>query len=164
MYHNYVGIDPGIKGGIAVITPKRVYTYPMPDTEYEMWGRIEAIAVKFQAGKTHAMIEKVHSMPSQSAQSGFTFGMGYGGIRMAVIGCHLSLQEATPQRWMKALSVGRRLKSMTTTQWKKKLVGIAQRLYPNAKAWKENKSYQYAVSDALLIAHYCKLLNAGETE
>lgn len=51
-----------------------------------------------------------------------------------------------PEHWMKALSLGTS-KGMTKTQWKNKLKGEAQRLYPN-------RGLTLKTADAALILEY----------
>lgn len=163
----YIGVDPGDKGGIAVIgmTKELFIAEPMPSTERGKWELLSDYQRAY--GLCTAVIEKVHQMPEQSAQSGFTFGWGYGGLRMALIACKIAFEEITPQSWMKAMGVPVRVKTGNTYQDKKEgklvLLKLAQQLFPDLPLWSETKSKgkQLAVADALLIAEFCRRKNLG---
>ena len=147
--------------------------YPMPDHEDELWLILWGIVeeARLDVREIHCVLEKVHQRPDQSAQSGFTFGTGYGMILGQLAAANhrhpVSRELVVPQKWMKALNVPSAPQRKTAkgklvrdgTQHKKNLIAIARRLYPRAKVWHENLTYQYGVADAILIAHYCKLRN-----
>lgn len=161
MARYYGGIDPGTKGGVAFLAQgekKNVWVaelWPIPETESNLWVEMEAWSDWKK--QTIVAIEKVHSMPRQSAQSGFTFGMSYGSIRMAVIAAGLPFHEVHPKTWQKGLCISPKKKSESQSQWKKRLKGIAQRLFPDLAIWEGLMKDQLAISDALLIAEYCRI-------
>jgi crossover junction endodeoxyribonuclease RuvC len=141
----YMGIDPGMSGGIAVISFSReVYALEkMPVTERAIWKLVK----KFEP--IMAMIEKVHAMPKQGVSSTFKFGCGYGGLRMALTAAGIPFDEVTPQAWQKAMGVTvRNTKTETKRDHKKKLLAKAERLFPKCKP-------TLSTADALLIADYC---------
>ncbi len=99
-----IGIDPGLKGAIALITPGGVTLYdtPLAGDDYN----IPAMArILWEASPDMAVLEKVHSMPKQGVASSFKFGVGYGiwkGVLGALgIGVHL----IPPQTWKKQFSL-----------------------------------------------------------
>lgn len=169
----FMGIDPGQSGGIACITEERelVFAVKMPSNERDIYKEIQ--------GKIYfCLIEKVHAMPKQGVSSTFKFGMGYGGLRMALIGNEVPFDEVTPQKWQKGLSIPKRIphdKTMlvkitkgknkgkmrekkyggeTDSQWKNRLKSKAQQLFPSFRVTLET-------ADALLIAEYCRMRQAG---
>lgn len=158
----YIGIDPGQKGGLVSFECGNVDYDHMPDTERSIWEWFD----NYSNYKDYAfaVIEKVHSMPSQSSQSGFTFGMGYGGLRMALIAAGIPFEEVTPQKWQKALGVVPIKKTESKSDFKNRLLAMAQQLYPQLPIWKEprSKGKQLAICDALLIARYCQLKCEGK--
>ena len=90
----YMGIDPGMSGGVAVIRDTLApFAQKMPPTESELSALIGSLApsVRF------AVIEKVHSMPGQGVASTFKFGMNYGFLRGLLITHRIPFQEVTPQ-------------------------------------------------------------------
>ena len=63
----YLGVDPGKKGGIAVICRPVVEVYPYSDKKL--------IEVCRQSGEYRiATVESVHAMPGQGVTSTFSFG------------------------------------------------------------------------------------------
>lgn len=153
----YVGIDPGKSGGIAAIwEDESVDLQPMPETELDVWRYLNELQ---KMGRVVAVIERVHAMPKQGVTSMFTFGQGYGSLRMALTAIGASWEDVPPQTWMKALNV----KKAKEQDQKLKLLQFAQQLYPDLELWKQSKSLgrQKAVCDALLIATYCKRKHTG---
>jgi crossover junction endodeoxyribonuclease RuvC len=143
-----IGIDPGQNGGIAwihrTLHVPQAMAEPMPETERDVWD-----CLNIGSMETKAVIEKVHSMPKQGVASTFKFGVGYGGLRMALIGRGIPFREVTPQQWMKALEIPPRRKSDTKTTWKKRLLSIAQQWFPEVMV-------TLKTADALLLAEYCR--------
>lgn len=155
----YVGIDPGVSGGIAFMNKEKSYVraYKMPATPYEFVDLIRGVialhvnpmvldinnveVVRF------AFVEKVHSMPKQGVSSTFKFGTNFGMIQGVLAAMNISYDLVSPgvwQRKMKAASGGD----------KKVTKAIAQRRFPNAKT-PTTRGITHAIADALLIAEYC---------
>lgn len=119
----YMGIDPGFKGAVAIISNMYYEIYPVQviDAPTLIIGKskkehsiTEMVKIfdRFIGQEDIAIydiavaIEKVHSMPGQGVASAFTFGKGYGiwlGI-LATLG--ISYDEVTPQRWQKEMMDG----------------------------------------------------------
>ena len=152
----YLGIDPGKTGGLVCISRSgRIVTYEaMPLTEADIW---KWFALLRTTGNIRgAFIEKVHSMPQQGVASSFTFGMGYGGLRMALVAAAIPFQEVNPQTWMKGLAIPPKKKTESKARSKNRLRGFAQQLFPGLGAWEWTKGEQLKVCDALLIAEFCR--------
>ena len=145
----FIGIDPGMKGGISVIWPGRVVScFKMPVTEQDTIHLFYDLANCRTCDKI-AVIEKVHSMPGQGVASSFKFGMGYGGVRMAAIASEVRLLEVSPRKWQKELGVTPRGRTESKTQFKNRLKAMAQQLFPSV-------DITLAVCDSLLIAEYAR--------
>lgn len=144
----YIGIDPGKSGGLAVViegaTP---YTFPMPETDGELWATICDIS-KMCDGNVIAAIELVHSSPQMGVKSAFTFGQGFGSLRMALTAARLSWREVRPQVWMKEMGC-------MTKGDKNVSLQRAQALFPVAE-WPKTKTARLAIADALLIAEWLR--------
>ena len=154
-YTQYWGIDPGANGGIAIICNNRVYAYPIPDTDLDLWRIFEA----HKAGDNRAVIEKVTSSPQMGVTSSFTFGCGYGKWLAFLTAALIPFEEIRPQVWQKGLHLPpRNKKKESVGKFKKRLKAKAQQLFPDLPQWKEPKSEgkQLAIADALLIAEFCK--------
>jgi len=155
----YCGIDPGKSGGIAWLDGDVVCMTPMPDTELDVWKEFDAMT---ESDVVYAVIEKVHSMPSQSAQSGFTFGQNYGFLRGMLVGNEcIKFQEVGPRTWMAALNIRSRKKTEAKGVWKSYLLQCAENLFPDAP-WPSTKGGKLAVCDALLIAEYSRRYYGGK--
>ena len=149
----YVGVDPGLAGGLVVIDNTGAPAEPMPPTERDVWDWFYSVGHNYST-VPNAVIEKVHSMPRQGVASSFKFGMGYGGLRMALIASHIPFEEVTPQVWQRALGIPPRGKTETPTKWKNRLKAKAQQLYPRLEV-------TLKTADALLLATYCQRKYTG---
>lgn len=152
----YVGIDPGKGGGLALLTEGGLVfdVRKMPETERDLadilegWldtGRSEG------ARPLKAMLERVNAGAwgagkggqKMGVSSAFSFGMGYGGLRMALTVLKIPFDLVSPQTWQK--SIGCLTKGDKNVSKAK-----AQQLFPSVK------KVTHANADALLIAEYCR--------
>jgi hypothetical protein len=142
---NYIGIDPGRSGGIAIITEYTVHFCKLSETERDIADWLFQRTHVGVFGGQRALLEKVHSMPKQGVASTFTFGTNYGFLRGLLTGLKISFDDVTPQRWQKAMGC--------LTHGDKNLSKAkAQQLFPELKI-------THATADALLIAEYCRRIN-----
>jgi|SRR3990172_1224673 len=161
--HGYLGIDPGASGGLALIRGSTIRVSTMPETMLEIWDLVYGSSLCGPPFRTHAIIEKVHSMPKQGVTSAFTFGKGYGMLLMALTAASIPYEEIRPEVWQKYLSISPRKKGEAKPLLKLRLLNKAQQLFPLLPLWKKPKSKgeQLAVCDALLIAEYCRRTRTG---
>jgi Holliday junction resolvasome RuvABC endonuclease subunit len=137
----WLGVDVGINGGIAFIPEKgNSWAIKMPDTLCDLWDAIDNIGFDFTY--LHACLERVHSSPQMGVKSAFTFGQGFGHLEMALTAAKIPFTYVTPQKWQKELGC-------LTGGDKNVSKGRAQQLFPHIKC-------THAISDALLIAEYCR--------
>lgn len=138
-----LGIDPGKSGGLAWRGMPEVsaLAVSMPETISDLLMEVKRLKVDF------AVLEKVHSMPTDGRSSIFKFGRGVGHLEMALTAAGIPYEEVTPQKWMRALGITPRAKSETKTQFKNRLKQKAQQLFPAMPV-------TLKTADALLIAHY----------
>lgn len=140
-----VGIDPGKGGGIALVyADGTAEAYKMPETERDLLDLASELRMRFSAENVPpvACIEVVHAMPGQGVTSMFTFGQGYGSVRMAFLSAGFALHEVTPQKWQKDL--GCRTRGDKNISKRK-----AQQLFPSIRI-------THNIADALLIAWHCR--------
>ena len=154
----FLGCDPGWSGSFVLIKTGSVYCGEVNGngTEMEILIGLRRLMNITELGSVHAAVEKVNgfmgNMGSTGA-SGFKFGTSYGRNLMALAALNISFQEIAPQSWQKRLGIPpkqRKNKGQSgekTEKFKKRLQGIAQRLYPSVDVTLRN-------ADALLIAEY----------
>lgn len=159
----YLGIDPGESGGLAVVSNNRdreLYYTSMPTTEWDIWKWIsDANSVNTPDGPLRIQdccIEKVHAFPGQGVTSMFTFGVGYGGLRMALISAQIPFQEVQPRTWQKHFGISPRKKAEAKPAFKERLRGKCQQLFPSLDVWNNTLGIQRSVCDAILIAEYVR--------
>lgn len=153
---HYIGIDPGKGGGMALLADdgRVVDVRKMPETErdladiFEEWidaGRAEG------PRPVKAMLERVNAGAwgagkggqKMGVSSAFSFGMGYGGLRMALTVLKIPFDLVSPQTWQKVIGC-------LTKGDKNVSKAKAQQLFPSVK------KVTHANADALLIAEYCR--------
>ena len=146
----YLGIDPGpISGSLAWINSQATVCYTkrfMDITEKELSNQIEEIHA--MSKNCVCVIEKVWAFPKQGVTSAFGFGDNYGLIRGLMIAHNIPFKLVTPRTWQQFYGMKKKPKE-TKTQWKKRLKGRAQELFPTADICTET-------ADAILIAAYCR--------
>lgn len=149
----YIGIDPGGSGGIAVIRPElgEVMARPMPETDRELLNFLGPYRPVDGKPIAFAVLERVWGMPGWGARN-FTFGVSYGGLRMALEAQRIPFEEALPRRWQQVMGVTypkrtdgkRRDKNITKVR--------AEALFPSL-------TVTHAIADALLLAVFCRRLH-----
>ena len=164
-----IGIDPGATGGIIIGNSGVPEVLSMPETEHDMVDIIRKVA-QSPFDKV-AVIEKVSGFAGGEGNPGsamFNFGRSVGVLYGALIAFEIRIEEVTPQKWQKALSLGTReharsspgaspeekkriraLNARYKTEWKNKLKAEAQRLFPSVKV-------TLKTADALLIYEYAR--------
>jgi hypothetical protein len=144
----------------------------MPETETDVVNMLrEAIATRPIGSEVVVTIEKVGGYAGGAGQPGsamFSFGKGVGILYGALLMAQVRIEEVTPQKWQKALSLGnkesircpinaspierKRIAAQNArykTEWKNKLKAEAQRLFPSVKV-------TLKTADALLIYEYAR--------
>ena len=144
----YIGIDPGVNGGIAWMKQKgeelTTEAVKMPeslkDLKTLLWNLAANNSVKSCA------LEKVASRPGQGVKSTFTFGRVYGQVEAAVVCCGIPLERVSASKWQKSFSLITP-SHVSRTVKKNKHKAAAQELWPDLKI-------THATADALLICEW----------
>lgn len=162
MIQGYLGIDPGVNGGLAICSDQgqihQEYLWRMPETERDISDLFE----KLRPCTRFALIEKVSARPAyretketdketgkervllevtQGIASTFKFGQFYGFLRGMLIAHKFEFDTVVPAVWqfkMHCLSGGN----------KKVTKARAQELWPFLKI-------THCTADAALIAKHC---------
>jgi len=182
-----IAIDPGLVGGIVFGHIDRVgvavNAHAMPETETDVVDLLRSRIINARNNAADmsfeivAVMEKVGGYVGGAGQPGsamFSFGRGAGIIYGCLMYAKVRIEEVTPQKWQKFLSLGHKEHAKATpmvnpamakleakrvaalnakykTEWKNKLKAEAQRLYPEIKV-------TLKTADALLIYEYAKRL------
>lgn len=147
----FIGIDPGIKGGLALVSAKGelIEVVPMPGMDKEVDGRelaqILASWAIMAGDLSRVYIEKVHSMPKQGVASTFKFGKAYGIAIGVVNAVNLPLEYVSPQKWKKTFSLIGKSKDASRL--------MASDLWPDHRSEWQYK-YQDGKAEAALIAEH----------
>jgi len=141
-----VGIDPGAKGGVAVLGPEPSAVI-MPMMARDLDGLVLSRLLR-SAAPSLVVIEKSQSMPGQGVAGMFRYGMNYGKILGIVEALELSYLLVTPQAWKKQVLAG-------TAKDKNAAISHVRRIYPWADLTPGKKRNPHdGMADALCIAEY----------
>ena len=151
----YIGVDVGLFGGCAVLTPDGPHVYDTPiitDGTKHQYNIPEMVALlRPFAGEAYAAVEAVHSMPKQGIASAFGFGRGLGLWEGILTALNIRFDKIPPQRWQKVMLDGMpRDKSSSILR--------AQQLFPSVALTRKK---DHVRSDALLLAEYLKRQYGG---
>lgn len=150
-YQNFIGIDPGLSGAIAIISSSGIRFFDCPTikvngktkpnptlmaSELKSWASPNSIVI----------IENVHAMPGQGVSSMFSFGMGYGVWLGIVAALSIPLEFVSPQCWKKYYGLGTDKESSRVT---------ALQLFPNEADNLKLKKH-HGRAEALLLAEYLR--------
>lgn len=119
---NFIGIDPGLKGGIAIVTPhkKLIVLESMPinlDLKYKLFKTFNKEDIIY--------IENVHSMPTDSRRGSFTFGYHCGQLHTILFSLGLSYSLVNPMDWQGTFGL-KREKGESKYGYKKRLLERAR--------------------------------------
>lgn len=102
----YIGVDPGQKGGYAVIakteTGQAVFAYPWDDSFFAME---MASLMQMKEHGIVAAVEKVGARPGQGTVSMFNFGKSAGYIEGVLSALGIPYQLVPPNKWKKEFSL-----------------------------------------------------------
>lgn len=150
----YVGIDPGMSGGLALIADYGLRAEKMRATERDLWQWVRLCNAG--DGRVFAVIERVTGYVGDGGNTGssqFKFGTNYGLCRMALVAAGIPFEEVGAAQWQRALGIPTKA-GKTRTEHKNILKQRAQQLFPSA-------GITLATADAVLIAEYCRRKRTG---
>lgn len=143
----FLGIDPGQKGGLAIInsTGLLIDTFKMPDNAYELFALCSAIKESWP--NIVCYLEDVGA--NAFTQASYCLGYSRGSIEVALAGNKIRLELVKPNKWMTALKCKTGGDKNVTKQ-------TALRLFPDYKVTLD-------IADAILIAEYARKNELGIT-
>ena len=149
----YIGIDPGKKGGYAMIVddPKSSYVkaYPWDDAAFAEEMRGIGLKLENPRGCVVAAVEQVNAMPGQGVTSMFSFGKSYGYILGVLTALNIPFQTVRPHEWKKAFGLN---------SSKTKSIEVCHRLFPeiDLKRTDRCRTESDGIAEAALITLYAK--------
>ena len=149
----YIGVDPGKKGGYAVIEQgmsgqQTVEVYPWDDSEFVHKMRMLAEDDDIRNAGIVTAVEKVGAFSGQGVKSMFNFGHSLGFIEGVLHGCWISYQLVPPNVWKKSFSLIGKDKQASIDTCKRLFPGI--NLLPNNRCRKDSDG----MAEAALICLY----------
>lgn len=141
---NYIGIDPGKSGAMAVIWE---------------FGGIEIVPFSCEGYRDmmrecppmecRCCLERVGAMPGQGVTSMFKFGENFGFIQGLLAAYSIPYELVTPQKWKKEFQV---------TGDKNSSIDVCKRLFPNVSLRRTDrcKKDHDGMAEALLMAEYAR--------
>jgi hypothetical protein len=149
----FLGIDPGVSGGLAILDGDYRAAFKMPVTDGDL---LDALVGWSDGGvrQVKAVIERAIPFSRPGAKIGvvsaFTSGRGYGRLLMALTAARIPFDEVMPVKWQTALSCRTRGDKNVSKR-------RAQQLFPALKI-------THAIADALLLAEYARRTYHREVE
>lgn len=152
---NFIGIDPGLKGGLALIENGILHLWITPligDKEYDVQRMKDLLVFAKSKGPLTATIEKQMALPGQGLSSTMKTGMGFGLWLGLLSGLNISHQVIPAQSWQNKLFIG--LSKKEDTKVLSEIV--AKRLFPSADFRRSDRAKVSAdgLTDAACIAEY----------
>lgn len=149
-----MGIDPGLGGGIAILTDDSLILEPMPRDEAGALDLFELnkIISDHANDLRCAFVEKVHAMPKNGVTGMFNFGRNYGIILGMLVANRVKIIDVRPQDWMKTIHLEYNVK---VPPKERNLVAF-KKIFPNIDARRtvRCKGPDLGLVDAALIAEF----------
>mgnify|MGYP003147831464 CR=1 FL=1 len=144
----YIGIDPGISGGLAVIDEEgQIRAYKCPSSSEDMALLFEVCMGNTAPDNIRLLMERVWARPTNAVRAAFSYGVNYGQW-LGITSCNeIKMNTVLPVEWIKWVGCAKALKRDVRKRWLKER---ASNLYP------EIKRVTLKTSDAILITHYAK--------
>lgn len=107
---NVVGVDPGLSGGLAVLSERgefiAVHDLPVITDHALAWIDGDQLrTLLLEAGPARVIIERVSAMPRQGVSSSFKFGCSFGSILGVVQALQMPLELVAPSKWKRELGL-----------------------------------------------------------
>ena len=142
----YLGIDPGQKGGIAIIhADGTAQAWRYPGDIPEAAALLNRIVGAWGMVVVRACIEKVSAMPRQGVSSTFKFGANFGAWQGMMSALCIPYVTVTPQQWQKTLL------DSGTGETKERSLNMARRMFPDVDL---SRKADDGKADALHLARW----------
>jgi hypothetical protein len=147
-HFKYIGIDPGISGGITVIKyDGQIQAFKCPKSSEDMALLFQVLIGSTPATEVKLLMERVWARPANAVRAAFSYGVNYGQWLGIAATHEVQMNTVLPLKWMQAVNCPKALKKDVRKRWLKQR---ASDLYPSIKR------VTLATADAILITHYAK--------
>ena len=148
-----VGIDPGNSAGCITLRSDIKGLVTLEHYEIKKMTLQDLLHLQKQIivmarlyDKVSVVMEKINSFGGPNANAMNKLARNCGELEFFMVGLRLPYSEVTPRTWQKFYNM-KKDKKEGDTQWKRRLRGVAEKLYP-----KEN--FTNSKIDSTLLAHY----------
>ena len=158
---NFIGIDPGLQGGIATIHKGgEITVLAMPTLKI---GKKRMLDNALLAGtfslpnildiKSYAILEQQQAMPKQGVTSMFSIGYGFGALKQCLVDFAIPHEVVRAQTWQKEYFISKK-KGDTKAQ----SIQICKDIFPDLSLLPTPKSRKDSdgLADAALIAEFAR--------
>lgn len=158
-----IGIDPGLQGGIALITPTGASARITPTIggkEFDI--QAMRLILTVLTGELHATIENQIALPGQGLSSTLQTGKGFGIWLGLLAGLGIPYRVVAARAWQQKLFTGVK----GTLDTKEKSETVAKRLFPQVdfrRSERATKAHD-GLTDAILIAEYGRIISTSARE
>ena len=158
----YIGIDPGLDGGIAIKKPSGIETVIMPTTTIKKAGKnkrvidhdgVKEIFEVFKSEQCYAIIEEQQAMSKGGIKQGVismvTIGVGFGALLQVLTDFDIDFKRINPHDWQKEFRIA-------NGDTKAQALEVCQNLFPklNLLGTKKSRVSHKGIVDAVLIMEY----------
>lgn len=153
----YIGIDPGLQGGISILhEDKLLFCSATPTIKTTKGSKLDLTKMRailrsaMEKGECQAFIEQVGARPGQGVTSMFTFGKGTGIWIGMLAMAEIPFTEVMPQAWKKEMLKGLDKKDKASS------IIRAMQLVPyfEFKATDRSTTRHDGMAESYLIAEY----------
>lgn len=164
--NSWLGIDPGLLGGLVSIYPDgRINTLPMPTLKIKRKnGKKKSIldqkAILHYLNNlptfTLCYIEEQKPVRNQDIRASHTTAVNYGMLLMALVATHVTFREVSSDDWQSYYGIVKRRKGAKGETTKQQASRIVRQMYPGVdlRGTLRSRTDHDGIVDALLICRY----------
>ena len=176
----FIGVDPGLSGGLAVISENRIFGTIIPTYNIEVktkraWTKrkrydLPALRIffgcyacyvdechnqEYDVTQCHVTLEEAFPMPAQGIVSQYSVGLGYGIFQGLLTGLGMNYVTVHPKKWQSEFKI--RTNEENTT--KEQALEAVERLYPDVNLYASERSTKphSGIVDSILIGTWGKI-------
>lgn len=151
-----IGIDPGLKGGVAILDEGELSdAWPLP----VIAGIVDAQTLHRRLAGLHGAIvtlEHAQAMPKQGVSSTFSYGVGFGLVRAALLIAGLRCELVRPTEWKRVVLSGTAKDKDAAVAWCRRAFPHTDLILPGCRKPHDG------IADAICLAEYGRRTFARE--